>query len=324
MVDSISKTAVTAELAAAVVHDSFGDRVALAAMTECPEGWFNAAHVLTLSDGRRCVLKVAPPPGVTVLTYEHDIMATEVAALRMIRERTSLPAPDVLWYDTSRRRVPSELFLMSFMPGKLLSELRPSMSTEQQRVVDAQLARHLREMNALTNDTFGLQAPSAPQFARWSEAFTRLIDDLLDDGEAASVVLPVSSESIRALVRACADELDEVEMPSFVHWDLWDTNVFVDPDSLQVMGLIDFERALWADPLMEGQFLYRRGDAAFTEAYGVPLMNAPGAAVRRTLYDMYLFLVMVIESTYRQYPTDDIERSGRTRLDATLHTLGLG
>ena len=51
---------------------------------ECKEGWFNAAYLATLDDGRRCVLKVAPPPGVTVLTYEHDIMTTEVTAMRMV------------------------------------------------------------------------------------------------------------------------------------------------------------------------------------------------------------------------------------------------
>jgi aminoglycoside phosphotransferase (APT) family kinase protein len=324
MVDSISKAAVSAELAAAVVRDAFGHHAELAMMAECPEGWFNAAHVLTLGDGRRCVLKVAPPPEVTVLTYERDIMATEVAALRMIGERTALPVPEVLWHDTSCRRAPSELFLMSFMPGRLLSELRPTLSTDQQRTVDAQLAHHLRAMNALTHQSFGLQAPSAARFARWSDAFIRLIDDLLDDGEHADVPLPAAPDRIRTMVRAHAHELDEVTVPSFVHWDLWDTNVFVDPESLEVTGLIDFERALWADPLMEGQFLYRRDDNAFVEAYGVPLMDAPGAAVRRTLYDMYLFLVMVIEATYRQYPTDDIERSGRTRLVGTLPLLGLG
>ena len=112
-------------------------------------------------------------------------------------------------------------------------------------------------------------------------------------------------------------------VPSFVHWDLWDPNVFVDPDTLEVVGIIDFERALWGDPLMEAQFLAKIGDAAFLDAYGIPMFPTPGAVSRRLLYDLYLFVIMVVEVAYRRYPTDDIERFGREHLALTLAKLDL-
>ena len=136
------------------------------------------------------------------------------------------------------------------------------MDAGQEQVVDAQVAGLLRQMNSITHTTFGRQAPSAPTFARWSSAFVALFDDALADGEAASVELPVAYETIRALIRESGDVLDEVTAPCFVHWDLWDSNVFVDPDTLSVVGVIDFERALWGDPLMEGQFFAKSDDAA--------------------------------------------------------------
>src|SRR3954471_7119458 len=111
MVASISKTPVSRDQAAAIVHDAFGGDTQLVDITEATEGWFNATYVLTLSDDRRCVLKVAPPPEVTVLTYEHDIMATEVAALALMAQRTTMPVPHVVWSDTSCRRLPSALFV---------------------------------------------------------------------------------------------------------------------------------------------------------------------------------------------------------------------
>jgi aminoglycoside phosphotransferase (APT) family kinase protein len=239
VVDSISKTPVSVDVAATIVEDAFGD-VSLVEFTESTEGWFNAVYVMTLSDGRRCVLKVAPPPEVAVLTYERDIMATEVAALALVRERTTVPVPRVLWSDRSCRRLPSPLFVMEYCEGMLLSTLCPSLDVDQQRIVDAQLAKFLRLMNGITNPTFGLQASSAPKFAKWSEAFAQMMDDALADGRAASVDLSVSGEMISTIVRDNVDALDEVTIPCFVHWDLWDPNVFVDPDTLAVVGIIDF------------------------------------------------------------------------------------
>jgi aminoglycoside phosphotransferase (APT) family kinase protein len=323
VVDSISKTRVEVDVAAAIVEDAFGSSVSLAGLAELTEGWFNAAYVMTVSDGRRCVLKVAPPPHVPVLTYEHDIMTTEVAALGLVRERTTAPVPQVLWFDTSCRRLPSALFVMEHCPGELLSALRPTLDVDQQQIVDAQIARLLRQMNAITHPTFGLQSPSAAKFTRWSNAFAQMMNDALADGRAVSVDLPVADERLRAVVRDHIDVLDEVTVPCFVHWDLWDSNIFVDPKTLEVVGLIDFERALWADPLMEGQFFSKRDDAAFLDAYGIPMLSTPNAMLRRLLYDLYLFVIMIVEVSYRHYPTDDIERFGRKQLALTLAKLDI-
>jgi aminoglycoside phosphotransferase (APT) family kinase protein len=86
--------------------------------------------------------------------------------------------------------------------------------------------------------------------------------------------------------------------------------VFVD-DDVNVVGVIDFERVLWADPLMEAQFVGRRAHDEVVEAYGTRLFDQPGAAERRRLYDLYLGLVMTVECAYRHYPTTDIEELGR-------------
>ena len=50
--ESVSKTAVSFELAAGIARDAFGDDAALVGFTECTEGWFNATYAMTLDDGR--------------------------------------------------------------------------------------------------------------------------------------------------------------------------------------------------------------------------------------------------------------------------------
>ncbi|MGZ6953578.1 MAG: phosphotransferase family protein [Acidimicrobiia bacterium] len=321
MVESISKTPVTRETAAAIVTDAFGPDAALAGFTECTEGWFNAVHRLDLSDGRSCILKVSPPPEVRVLTYEHDIVTTEVEALRLVRDHTTVPVPAVLWWDDSGRRLPSPLFLMERCEGTLLSELRTAMSEADRARVDAQLAGFLAQLHTLTGPYFGRPDPSAAHADRWSTAFRGLLADLLADGTAAGVDLPVSPAEVLGTVDRHAAALDEVTTPHLVHWDLWDPNVFVDPATATVLGIIDFERVLWADPLLEAQFHARRADDVVTASYGTPLFTTEGAAARRRLYDLYLYLVMTIECAYRHYPTDDVEQMGRGGLALVLAEL---
>ena len=52
------------------------------AVTELKEGWFNVAYNVKLADGREVVLKIAPPQDVEVMSYEKNIMYTEVTAMR--------------------------------------------------------------------------------------------------------------------------------------------------------------------------------------------------------------------------------------------------
>jgi len=321
VVDSISKTRTTAAQVEAIVAAAFDADSTLAASVECEEGWFNAVHRLELADGSRWILKIAPPPDVRVLRYEHDLVTTEVEALRLVRARTDLPVPEVRAFDASCTIVASPWFVMSHCAGRLLSEVRPSLDADAQAHVDAQLARHLAAMHAITAPAFGRPDAGATQDATWSRGFARLVDDLLADAVDADVELPIPPSGLAELIGGRAVALDEVTEPRLVHWDLWDTNVFVDEATLEVVGLIDFERVLWADPLMEAQFAGVRQHSPIVDAYGERLFDEPGAVARRQLYDLYLYLVMTVECAYRNYPTDDIEDLARPMLAVVIDEL---
>ncbi len=318
VVGSISKTRIDRAQAERIARRSFPDRT-LTGLTECTDGWFNAVHRLGFGDGSTAILKVAPPPDVRVLRYEHDIITTEVETLRLLGERTDLPVPEVLAWDPSGEIVPSPYFVMTACPGVPLEGRRVHLDPDQSAAVDAQLAAFVATVNTIVGDHFGRPEPSAPRCATWADAFGLLVEDLLADATDASVVLPRPVAELQSITsRLVDDALGEATEPRLVHWDLWDTNVFIDPDTLEVVGVIDFERALWGDPLMEAQFVGRRSHDAVVEAYGTPLFDLPGSVDRRGLYDLYLYLVMVVESAYRNYDTDDIEQLGRAMLGLTL------
>lgn len=264
-------------------------------MKELTDGWFNAAFLLSLPDGDEFVLKVAPPPGVKLLRYEADILRAEVESME--RVKGLVPVPSVVAYDASSALLESPFFIMERLPGVPYNHLRESLSAEQQRGVEVQTGRIVRALGVPGERGLGLW--NGPFFATWREAFEHLMTALRMDAEEAAVDLPDGCWEAGLPHLSALDEVGEARL---VHWDLWEGNLFVDPTTLAVTGVIDFERALWGDPLMEINFFMKRD--GFLEGYGADLVSSPGGASRRYLYDLYLMLVMVIESKYRGFTAE--------------------
>lgn len=312
--DSLSKTPLSAPDAQRIVLQQFGSARKISSFEELKEGFFNAAYRFELQDGLEFVLKIAPPPQVRILSYEQNIMRAEVETMRLVSSRTNLPIPQILFHDESRSLLPSPYFAMEFVPGVPLHKFREALSKDEQSAIDQTIGRYLRQMNAISADQFGCFARPMEKTISWAQAFDSLLQDVLQDGLDAGVELPLAYPEISAITRRCASVLDEVTTPSLVHWDLWDGNIFIDPHTRQISGIIDFERALWADPLMEPNFGAFGLNPDFLLGYGCPVPFTTSQQTRRTLYNVYLFLIMVIECTYRQYPNHDQENWARMRL----------
>ena len=85
-----------------------------------------------------------------------------------------------------------------------------------------------------------------------------------------------------------------------MHWDLHDGNIFVNKETNEISGIIDFERAFWGDPLIEFYFGDFCEKDSFIEGYGINLFKEESSLSRRILYNIYLGLIMVIECKYRR------------------------
>lgn len=320
---SLSKTPVSDASAQAIVAHHLGSSARVQSFTELTDGYFNAAYRVELADGLVFVLKVAPPAEVRVLRYERDIMRTEVDVLRLVREQTDMPVPRVLFADDSRRIIANSFFAMEFLPGTPFNKIKAEMPPDDKLAIERAAGRYLRQMNDISGPCFGLFAHPDRQSQRWREAFGWLMDDILADGREMNVILPLPPEELAARLDSHYTVLDEVTLPRLVHWDLWDGNIFVDPVAHNITAVIDFERALWADPLMECNFGAFGVSTAFVEGYGRPMLQTESQKRRRVLYNVYLYLIMIIECYYRRYETDKQETWARGQLDRELRGLDL-
>lgn len=318
---SASKKVVPRSTLSELVRQHFGTRPTLKASEELKEGYFNTAYLLQLSDGRKCVLKIAPPDEVRTLTYEKNIMKTEVEVINLARTQTEMPVPEIYCYDSTRRHIGSDYYMMEYFAGTPLHKLRSALSTGEQVAIDREIGRLLHQLNAIHGTWFGYPGQAQLQGANWPDVFGTLLQTVLTDGKSIGAVLPRPYDSLYEEASQRFTMLTEVTVPRLTHWDLWDGNIFVDPHTKRITGIIDFERALWADPLMEANFGVLKGDGPFMEGYGEPMFDTETKVQRRHLYDLYLFLIMVIEAYYRDYVEADITRWARGRLDETLKAL---
>ncbi|WP_164472651.1 phosphotransferase family protein [Cohnella candidum] len=304
--EGIYKTKIRETELADLVRKTLGGR--LTKSREMTGGWANSAYALELEDGMRAVLKAGPPKSARMMRYEVRIMKTEVEAMRLLAS-SPLPVPQVYHYDDTCTELPVEFFIMEHMDGEIYGSVKPSLSEAERETIDAELGRLNRILNEVRGQRFGLYAQ--PSDAGWKDTFMDLIFGVLLDGEEMGVVLPVPYAEIRGEVLARSEVLDEVKEPRLVHWDLWDGNVFVKDGA--VTGLIDFERALWGDPLMEVYFSHFNRSPAFLRGYGKSKLSESEFA-RRSLYDLYLDLILYVECTFRQYDDEGHIRWARDNL----------
>ncbi len=77
----------------------------------------------------------------------------------------------------------------------------------------------------------------------------------------------------------------------------------------KITGIIDFERCLWADELMEVGFRTYSYNKYFFKGYDTENLDNR-QKIRAKWYDIYLFLICCLEGKYRSYETMDTYNFG--------------
>jgi aminoglycoside phosphotransferase (APT) family kinase protein len=291
------------------------------AVLELKEGWFNASYNIRLADGREVILKIAPPKGAEVLLYEKNIMATEVASMRLVRQNPAIPVPDIHFFDDAHDLCDSDYFFMEKIHGDLLEQVKAGLPPETQTAVELHTGEIIREINGFPGTYFGYDGNPDLRANTWKEAFIKIVESVLEDGSRKNVVYDYSYDELRAAVLSHAPALEEITTPCLVHWDAWDLNFFVNDG--KIAGIIDFERALWAEPLMEAQFRPSFGGNGVTNSmrgYGKTTFTF-AEEQRCHLYSLHLALVMNTECHYRNYDTDFVYNLSRLLMGATMEWL---
>lgn len=299
MPSAITKNCQSPETLRSMAHAAFPDKQVMD-IEELTAGMFNAAYHFTFDDGSCSILKIAAATSEGLMSNEICLMTAEVRAMEIARENGLPYVAKVQYHDTSRTLCSGEYFFMECMPGQSYAALLGEMTDTQRDAIDRQIGQYQKSMTAIAGKAFGMLGDER-SFAQLCDFVGYLLGHLLDDAQQRNVAIPVSREAFFAQLEKDRAVFDEVTAPSLVHWDMWPGNIFVQENELS--GIIDWERAMWTDPLMDDRFRRHSRKEAFLEGFGHPHLSQ--SEMRRIYwYDIILYLTMMVECYYRMYETD--------------------
>ena len=275
-------------------------REACTEILELTEGYFNVAYLLRFDSGRESVLKIAPPKDARIMSYEKNIMYSEITAMRLAAQKTDVPVAEILFFDDSITLCSSPYFFMEKLEGDSLSSLADSLPESDIKEIRKDTGILNRKINSITGEQFGYMGLPQMQNKNWYMVFCCMIDMALTDAEVMSVDLKISVPKLKGYLEKSKALFEQVTIPRLVHWDLWDGNIFI--KNGRITGLIDWERSMWADPLMEVGFRTYRQEPDFLLGYGIEALSFE-EQLRALWYDIYVTMLAAQECAYRQYDT---------------------
>lgn len=296
-------------------------------------GTFSAVHGVTLDNGRAVVVKTSVPLGTyadgrtALLGYEADMLRTEHDMLVRLGDVAGVPAPRVLAAqldgtdrgapdpgigpDAPKALPPVQAIAMEWIPGTPWDTCVETMPAQARDAAWARVGEIMAALHTVTDTSFGYPALGFALGARdWPTAFTAIVESALADAESWGV--DVEADRVRAALGVAGWALADVTVPRLVHNDLWFGNVLLDPASGEVYGVVDFERALFGDPLQDfcGSDSMNTGEldkalvAGYRRAGGVAGIGdalTESQRARLTLYRVWAMTVQAIEIVPRGF-----------------------
>lgn len=267
---------------------------------ELTEGYFNAAYEITLADHREVILKIAPRQDMRVMTYEKNIMYSEVSAIDLAGKNPGIPVPKILGYDPGRTVCESPYFFMEKLEGSSLHAIRDTLTKEEIGKIYEEAGRIGARINQISCPCFGYPGQREYQGQEWDQVFEKMLHAAVRDARAGEVDMKIQLDPLWEAYEKDRAFFQEVTEAKLVHWDCWDGNIFV--KNGRITGIIDWERCIWGDPLLEVGFREYDKNLSYQKGYGKTSFTRQEEK-RILWYDVYLFLLVSLECEYRKYDT---------------------
>jgi len=267
---------------------------------EVISGFYNAIYYIKTVTNEY-VLKVAPSKDIEILTYEIDIMKRETKVCKLLHD-IHIPVPSVLVEDYTKNIIDSDYCITNYIEGSTLFELKNTLTSKDK--IYFRLMEYLADIHLIEMETFGYDNFEEKTY-NLQDAYLRMINNLVKDAIRVELELPNFVLELLDIIYELSHEMEYEGEPVLLHFDLWDGNIFIHNN--QIVGLIDAERSLNGEPMME--FVAMHWDIfaydklPFIEHYNSftnnPIILNEQSELRYRLYQVYMYLLIVVECPYR-------------------------
>lgn len=293
-----------------IVHHNFGEETKVGEVHELSDGWWSVAYSVDFPEKDfDIIIKLNIPDSIQTQIYEFKAMETEINVLKFIKNHPIgefIPLPELIAYDIEGNLVGRGYFITKKFKGNPLSQIRKKIPKPELAKIETEIGKLQAKINEITGDKFGyfIDHPQFPvQTDSWASTFSLMMENLLNDCKVHDTTLPFNQEKVRELLKMGEKALNKVKKPSLVHWDLWTGNIFVKKvdNKWELEGIIDFERAIWGDPLTESSLRGKKKNENLIKGYGTDIFSARDAKIRDAFYDLYLGTTLFVERSFRKY-----------------------
>lgn len=208
-------------------------------------GMFNAVYKV-VADGKSYAIKIAPTATMSVMTYEKNLLDTEVMWYRVMAEKTNIDVPKIYYVDKSKSIIPAPYFIMEFVEGDTLNALK--LDPEERKAANLKLIENVAQLHEIRSEKFGYVQNGL--FDNWYDALASFVQSCIDD------LTKVGKKSRRAqkvlqYVKSNKQLLQSVK-GCLVNYDAWDLNIVGrrTDDGLKCTW-IDPERGFFGDAVFD-------------------------------------------------------------------------
>lgn len=265
-------------------------------------GMFNTVMKVETDEDKKYVIKIAPNEQTEVLTYEKDLIKSEVYMYELLSNVKSVHFPKVYGFNYDNSYAYKYL-IMEYIDAQMLNKVK--LSKEEYDKVMYDLGRAMAEIHEIKSE-IGFGYIQNGLKSTWKEAYYSMLENVINDALRKNAKIPCLKE-IRKAVKENEFVLDCVTQPCLVHFDLWQGNIMVKDGRLY--ALIDCERAMFADVM--GEFISLDYTSAFDKDKNKTLISGYNSFSKHSLQfnkeelirlyfmKLYLSLIAYTETYYR-------------------------
>lgn len=264
-------------------------------------GNFNTVLKVKTSDNLYAI-KIATKDDTQVLTYEHQLIKSEVYIYKLLEQVKGIKFPKIYGYNWENN-YPYKYLIMEFIDGDMMSKVKLSQADYDKVMFD--LGKAMAEIHTIQNDSgFGYIQNGLK--STWKDAYFDMVKNIVEDGLSKQAKIPYL-DKIKEVIEKNKYALDSVKTPFLIHFDLWFGNIIINDNKLY--ALIDCERAMFGDIM--GEFISLNYLSAFDPDKNKKLIDGYNSIseikvkfdkeelVRFYLMRIYLGLIAYVESYYR-------------------------
>lgn len=269
--------------------------------SELTGGAFNTVYKVNTHSGK-FVIKISPKESTEVLTYEKNLIKTEVSVYELLQNTKTVHFPKIYGYNYADD-FEYKYLIMEFIEGDMLCNLNLNESEYNKVMFDLGVA--MAELHSVANEiSFGYIQNGLKSTMK--EAYRSMVDTIITDGLKKTKHIPYHKEIVD-IIDKYDYVFDSIKEPSLVHFDLWAGNIIIKEGKFY--AIIDCERAMFSDVV--GDFISLDYAAPFDVNANKHLIDGYNSVsekklsfnkeemIRLYLFKIYLGLIIYIETYYR-------------------------